>query len=205
MLSFVGAALILIIIPGPDQAMMTRNALGGGRAGGFLTMLGGALGLSVHATLASVGISALVLGSPTAFTVLKVAGTVYLLWMGVQTIRSARRTRRLAADGTSSDPIVQAPLRYVRQGFLSNSLNPKVALFFIAFLPQFLPANTNPLREALLFSAIFALLYVAWFSLYVVTVQMIGTVLRRPSVRAWIEQVTGVLLIGFGIRLILES
>ncbi|MFD7443581.1 LysE family translocator [Streptomyces sp. NPDC059909] len=207
MLTFAAASLVLIMIPGPDQALITRNALAGGRRAGLLTMVGGVLGLSVHVGAAVLGISALLIASATAFTVLKVVGAVYLAWMGIATLRSARHTM---ADDTEGDDGgngdgAQKGTRYLRHGFLSNALNPKVALFFVTFLPQFLPPGGSVLPRALLLSLVFAVIYLLWFSTYVITVDRLGRVLRRPRVRARIEQVTGVLLIGFAARLALQS
>ncbi|RIQ18344.1 LysE family translocator [Jiangella rhizosphaerae] len=206
MTTFALAALVLIMMPGPDQAIITRNALVGGRAGGLLTMIGGVLGLTVHATAAAVGLSALLLASATAFTVLKIAGALYLLWLAVQMLRSAARSRRSPAS--DDEPATAPPRRgaFLRQGFLSNALNPKVALFFVTFLPQFLSADAGSARaEALLFSGVFALLYLAWFGLYVAAVDRLGRWLRRPAVKARIEQVTGVLLAAVAIRLATAS
>lgn len=203
MLTFALAAFVLIMIPGPDQALITRNALMGGRGAGLFTMAGGMLGLSVHISAASLGVSALLLASATAFTVLKVVGTVYLVWMGVMTLRSARRAgprEKRPAAASLSAPRLPAR-RCVRDGFLSNALNPKVALFFVTFLPQFLPTQGATLGRALALSVVFVLLYLLWFSLYVLTVDHFGAFLRRPSVRTRIEQATGGLLIAFGIRL----
>ena len=205
MTTFAIAALVLIMLPGPDQALITRNALVGGRYGGLLTMLGGVAGLTVHASAATLGLSALLLASATAFTVLKIAGAVYLLWLGVQMLRSAIRSRRTPVV----DGLVAVPRRrsaYLRQGFLSNALNPKVALFFVTFLPQFLSADTgSPRAEALLLSAIFAGLYLAWFGLYVAAVDQLGRWLRRPRVKARIEQITGLLLVTVAVRLATAS
>jgi threonine/homoserine/homoserine lactone efflux protein len=201
MLVFLGAALVIIVIPGPDQALITRNALTGGRAAGLLTMLGGALGLIVHATAAAVGVSALLVASPTAFTVLKVVGVVYLVWMGVQTIRAARQ---ITADNAGIEASASPLGRYMRQGFLCNSLNPKVALFFVTFLPQFLPTSGGGLGRALLLSALFAALYLSWFTLYVVIVDRFATLLAKPSIRARLEQSTGVLLVGFAVHLAMQ-
>ena len=205
MTTFAIAALVLIMLPGPDQALITRNALVGGRYGGLLTMLGGVAGLTVHASAATLGLSALLLASATAFTVLKIAGAVYLLWLGVQMLRSAIRSRRTpVVDGPVAAPRRQSA--YLRQGFLSNALNPKVALFFVTFLPQFLSADTgSPRAEALLLSAIFAGLYLAWFGLYVAAVDQLGRWLRRPRVKARIEQITGLLLVTVAVRLATAS
>jgi threonine/homoserine/homoserine lactone efflux protein len=211
MTTFAIAALVLIMMPGPDQALITRNALVGGTAGGLLTVLGGVLGLTVHASAAALGLSALLLTSATAFTALKIVGAGYLIWLAVQTLRSAARTRRSSATGdASADAEVTgstaAPATrrwaYLRHGFLSNALNPKVALFFVTFLPQFLSTGSgSPRAEALLLSAIFAGLYLTWFGLYVAVVDRLGRWLRRPRVRARIEQVTGVLLLTVAVRL----
>jgi threonine/homoserine/homoserine lactone efflux protein len=203
MWSFVAAALVLIMIPGPDQALITRNALVGGRVAGMLTMVGGALGLTIHASAATLGVSALLLASATAFTVLKVVGTVYLVWMGFQTLRAARRAVPVAEPGGRRQG--RSALRYVRQGFLSNSLNPKVALFFVTLLPQFMSTETSTVRRGLVLSGVFAVLYLAWFGAYVLTVDRFGALLRRPRVKAAIERVTGLLLVGFAVRLVLET
>ena len=202
--TFALAALVLIMIPGPDQALVTRSTLVGGRAAGLLTVVGGVLGLTVHATAAALGLSALLLASATAFTVLKVVGAVYLLWMGVQTLRAAARSGREPAEA----PAVRVRLRpatAVRQGFLSNALNPKVAPFFVTFLPQFLSTGESAAGatrlHALLLSAVFALLFLGWFGLYVTAVDHLGRLLRRPRVKAAIERVTGLLLVAFAVGL----
>ncbi|MFF3596005.1 LysE family translocator [Kitasatospora indigofera] len=202
MLTFAAAALLLIMIPGPDQALITRNALVGGRSAGLFTMVGGMLGLSVHVSAASLGVSALLVASATAFTALKVIGTLYLVWMGISTLRSARNRAR-QGDGTAPAQSLSSG-QCLRQGFLSNALNPKVALFFVTFLPQFLPETGRTLGSALKFSVVFVLLYLMWFSLYTVTVDRFGAFLRRPVVRQRIERSTGALLIAFGIRLALQ-
>jgi threonine/homoserine/homoserine lactone efflux protein len=202
MLTFLGAALVLIMIPGPDQALVTRNALAGGRPAGMWTMIGGATGLSVHATAAAAGVSALLLASHAAFTVLKVIGVAYLVWMGVQTISAARRHRNGEPATEVERPVGR--LRYLRNGFLCNALNPKVALFFVTFLPQFLPRTGAVFGYALLLSALFAVVYLCWFGLYVIVIDRLAGFLSRARVRARIEQITGVLLVGFAVRLALQ-
>jgi threonine/homoserine/homoserine lactone efflux protein len=204
-LTFALAALVLIMIPGPDQALITRSTLVGGRAAGLLTMLGGVLGLAVHATAAAVGLSALLLASATAFTALKIVGAAYLLWMGLQALRAATRSRREPVEAPATRARLR-PATAVRQGFLSNALNPKVALFFVTFLPQFLSSDRTAADaarlHALLLSAVFALLYLGWFALYVTAVNGLGRLLRRPRVKAAIERVTGLLLVAFAVRLV---
>jgi threonine/homoserine/homoserine lactone efflux protein len=205
MVTFAIAALVLIMLPGPDQALITRNALVGGRHGGLLTMVGGVLGLAVHAAAAALGLSALLLASATAFTALKIIGTVYLLWLAAQMLWSATRSPRPPVD----EQVDVGPRRrsgYLRQGFLSNALNPKVALFFVTFLPQFLSTDSgSPRLEAMLLSAIFAAIYLAWFGLYVAAVERLGRWLRRPRVKARVEQITGLVLATVAVRLATAS
>ena len=192
-LEFVISSLVLIALPGPDQALIMRNALVGGRADGLRTMLGGASGLTLHAAASAVGVSALLASSAAAYATLKLVGIAYLLYLGVKMLRSA---------GTPSEPA--QPARGGRpflQGFVSNALNPKVALFFLTFVPQFLPDGGSTLPIALALSAIFAALYVAWFSGLVSLVGLASDALRRPRVKAWTERVTGGALVAFGVRL----
>ncbi len=205
MIAFTLAALLLIMVPGPDQALITRNALVGGRRAGLLTMLGGVLGVTMHACAAAVGLSALLLTSATAFTAVKLVGAAYLLWLGIQMLRSA--TRR-GSDEAHVEPSTPTPpgSAHLRQGFLSNALNPKVALFFLTFLPQFLSTDgASPRIQALMFSAIFATLYLAWFGLYVAAVERLGRWLRLPQVKRRVEQVTGTLLVAVAVRLSTSS
>jgi threonine/homoserine/homoserine lactone efflux protein len=207
MATFSIAALLLIMLPGPDQALITHNALAGGRRGGVFTMLGGTLGLAVHATAAAVGLSALLVASAQAFTVVKILGACYLAWLGIHMLRHAARSGQ-SSMGEERGASAEVPQlsTCLRQGFLSNALNPKVALFFVTFLPQFLTADSvSPRVEALLLSTVFAGLYLAWFSLYLATVEHLGRWLRRPRVRARTEQLTGAVLVGAAARLLTAS
>ena len=190
---FLITSLVLIVLPGPDQALIMRNALVGGRTAGLRTMLGGASGLSLHATAAALGVSALLSTSAAAYATLKLVGVAYLVYLGVKMLRSARRPAE-----TEEAP---RPGRPFAQGFVSNALNPKVALFFLTFVPQFLPDSGPTLPVALGLSAIFAAMYLAWFTGLVSLVGLVSDALRRPRVKAWIERVTGGALVAFGARL----
>jgi threonine/homoserine/homoserine lactone efflux protein len=190
---FVIASLVLIALPGPDQALIMRNALVGGRTAGVRTMLGGASGLSLHAAAAALGVSALLATSATAYATLKLVGIAYLLYLGVKMLRSASRPSEPEQEARGGRPFVQ--------GFVSNALNPKVALFFLTFVPQFLPDSGPTLPVALALSAIFAALYLTWFTGMIGLVGLASDALRRPRVKAWTERVTGGALFAFGVRL----
>lgn len=187
------ASLVLVALPGPDQALILRNGLVGGRSAGLRTMFGGATGLSLHASAAALGVSALLATSATAYEALKVVGVAYLLYLGIRMLRSSGRPVAPEGHGRRGRPFVQ--------GFVSNALNPKVALFFLTFVPQFLPDTGSTLPIALLLSGIFAAIYLLWFSGLVVLIGLASDALRRPRVKAWIERVSGTALVGFGVRL----
>jgi threonine/homoserine/homoserine lactone efflux protein len=190
--SFAFASLVLIALPGPDYALITRNALVGGRSAGIRTTLGGATGLTVHASAAALGLSTLLAASAAAYATLKLVGVAYLVYLGL----------RLLLSGRSDEEEKQARRgRWFARGFMSSALNAKVALFFLTFLPQFLPATGSTLPAAPGLAAIFAAIYIAWFSGLVVLVGLVSGALRRPRVKAWIERVTGGALVAFGIRL----
>ena len=196
LLAFALAALVIVALPGPDQALIARNALLGGAAAARRTMLGGACGLSVHATAAALGISALLATSATAFTTLKLVGVVYLVFLALRMLTSraaaAERSRRRARTG---------PRHPFAQGLFSNALNPKVALFFLTFLPQFLPNHHPALPAAFVLSGIFALIYLAWFSALIEIVERVGRALRSPRVQRRLERVTAGALLAFAVRL----
>jgi threonine/homoserine/homoserine lactone efflux protein len=197
MLEFAVASLVLIAIPGPDQALIVRNALVGGRAAGLRTMLGGASGLLFHSTAAVLGLSALLAASATAYTSLKVAGVAYLLYLGVRMLR--------AAGAESGEDDQRRGSRPFSQGLLSNAMNPKCALFFLTFLPQFLPDHGARLPMAVALAAVFEVLYLAWFTGLVALVDRVGEWLRRPRPRAWMDRASGSALVGFAARLAAQS
>jgi threonine/homoserine/homoserine lactone efflux protein len=190
---FAIASLVLIALPGPDQALIMRNALVGGRTAGVRTMLGGVSGLALHASAAALGVSALLATSATAYATLKLVGVAYLLYLGVRMLLSSRKPPEPEHEARGGRPFLQ--------GFVSNALNPKVALFFLTFVPQFLPDSGSTLPVALALSATFAAIYLAWFTGLVRLVGLASDALRRPRVKAWIERVTGGALMAFAVRL----
>ena len=182
MTPFALAALVLIMMPGPDQALITRNALVGGRRGGLLTVVGGVAGLSVHASAAAVGLSALLVASATAFTVLKVVGACYLLWLSVQMLRSAARSRREPEDEeqttTARHPIVLPGPR------LPVERPQPEGRAVLRHIPAAVPVRRHRLpacpRRCCSRGSSRAL-YLAWFGLYVAAVDRLGRWLRRDS------------------------
>lgn len=197
LLPFLALSILLILIPGPDTAVVTKNALIGGHRSGVLASVGVALGLTVWTVAAALGIAALLKASAVAFLVLKIAGAIYLIWIGVQMLRARDQ---VGVIGTRSASSVKA----LRQGLLSDLGNPKIAVFFTSFLPQFVHGGGAVFLPLLMLGGIFAVLTLAWLAAYAVIVGRASALLRRPGVRKALDRFTGVVLVAFGIRLAFE-
>ena len=195
MLTFLGLSVLLILTPGPNQALLTSRVLSGGRRSGFAAVRGLAAGMAVHVAAATAGLSALLASSAQVFGVVKLLGGLYLLWLGIAAIRRARRPASLEPEPESRSG---SPFR---DGLLSMTLNPKVGVYFVAVVPQFVaPGPGASLRVALLLVVYGALCLVFWTG-FVVGLHRARELVRRPRVRAWTERVTGAALIGLGARL----
>lgn len=194
---FLLISALLIAIPGPDTAVVTKHALFGGRRGGVYAALGVSVGLAVWTLAAAFGIAALLRASSVAFLALKVAGAVYLVWMGVQMLR-ARDLAAVRGGGATSGR------RALRQGLLSDLGNPKIAVFFTSFLPQFVDKDGPAFASLLALGAIFCVLTLLWLTAYGIAIGHGATVLQRPAVRRALDRFTGVVLIGFGVSLVFE-
>ncbi len=199
LLPFLAIAMLLIVIPGPDTAMVTKNALVGGRRAGVLAALGVAIGLTIWTAAAALGIAALLHASAPAFDALKVAGAVYLTWIGIQMLRS----RGLVGDEPGAGKGTSGA-RALRQGVISDLGNPKIAVFFTSLLPQFVHGDGPTFAPLLLLGAMFAVLTLLWLAVYALAVGHASEWLRRPRVRRALDRFTGVVLIAFGVRLALE-
>jgi threonine/homoserine/homoserine lactone efflux protein len=203
--TFVGVAAILTILPGADMALVTRNVLALGRRSTFFTILGIASGCIIHATASALGLSAILATSATAFNVVKTIGAAYLVWIGIQSIREAGGpvTRAAGSEqvGAGKKTIIGGPFL---QGFLTNILNPKVAVFYLTFLPQFIAPGEPVLRRSLLLASVHIAMGLVWLTAYAWFIDRLGGVLTRPRVKASLERVTGGLLIALGARLAWE-
>lgn len=204
--SFIVVSLIVIITPGPDTALTIRNALMGGRPAGLATALGVGSGQAIWALAASLGLTALLVAAKPVFLIISYAGAAYLIYLGVQALRSAWSRRTAPPDPgvpLASPRRLAAPVAY-RQGIISNLGNPKMVVFFASLLPQFVAADANAFATLLLLGATFVLLTIAWLSFYVVLLGLAGRALRLGGVRRAIEAVTGVVLIGLGLKIVSE-
>ena len=209
LLLFIAAGLLLNLTPGPDVLYIVSNALRTGARAGVVAGLGITAGCFVHVFAAAVGVSALLAASATAFTVLKWAGAAYLLWIGVRLI-AARVPREAPGFALRGSPPTHEKtgslLAVFRGGFLTNVLNPKVAIFFLAFVPQFIAPATEHKALAFvllgtLFNANSVLVNTGW-ALAAAWMARHGAVQRGMH---WLDRAAGAMFIGFGARLALSD
>lgn len=207
LLAFALAATLLIIAPGPDSMLVMRNTLRGGRRAGWVTAAGTMSGLLVWAVSAALGLTALLRFSRVGFDVVRLAGAAYLVWLGVSSLGLIRR-RHAARAQVSRGPAAPAPAGWAHvylNGVLSNLLNPKIGVFFVAFLPGFTPARVPVTLFTLGLGLWFTAETGAWLGVLAWLVARGAGWLRRSAVQRWLERATGVVLIGFGVRLATES
>jgi RhtB (resistance to homoserine/threonine) family protein len=203
--SFLPVAAVLIIVPGPDTALVTKNAVLHGRQAALGTALGVNLGLVVWTVAAALGLAAVVRASAVAFTGLKLIGAAYLIWLGVQALRAARRQSATAVAGGSVRARHLGGLGGFRQGLASDLSNPKIAVLFTSLLPQFVAARAPTLMPFLLLGAIFVAMTLVWLCAYALLAVRASATLQRPAVARALERFTGIVLIGLGVRLATES
>ncbi|MDN4071975.1 LysE family translocator [Fictibacillus terranigra] len=201
-------AVCLIILPGPDTAIATRNTLSLGKNGGFKTMLGTCCALLIHTIAAVVGLSAIIVKSALLFSIFKYAGAIYLVYIGIKSLWSMKERKietGYAEDSAEQSAHHHRPSSCFRQGFLTNLLNPKVALFFLTFLPQFLERGSDAFVQFSIMGLTYTVLTAVWFFFYVYLINQISVLMKRPATQRIMQGVTGVVLIGFGMKLALEK
>lgn len=204
LLPFVGVSILLVIAPGPDTLLVAKNALLHGRSVGLATVAGVSLGLIVWTAAAALGIAALVRESELAFTLVKILGAVYLAWLGLSALRAASRPLE-DRDFADAAPVRVASVRQgFRQGLLTNLGNPKIAIFFTSLLPQFVSGQRPGPAPFIVLGAVFSLMGLGWLSGYVLLATRLSRLLANRRVKAAIDRLTGVVMIGVGVRLALE-
>jgi threonine/homoserine/homoserine lactone efflux protein len=197
LLAFLALSIAVIVTPGQDTALTIRNTLRGGRRAGVQTALGVVTGQLTWTLTASVGIATLVLAFEPAFTALKLAGAVYLVYLGVRSLAEAISRRTLPAPIA---PSLSGRSAY-RQGLVSNLSNPKIAVFFTSLLPQFVVAGQASFWRLAPLGVVFAGMTLLWLSGYALAVARVGDLLRRSAARRLLDAVTGAVLVALGVRL----
>jgi len=213
---FLVTVALITIVPGPDTALVIRNAVRDGRSAGLLTAIGCTLGLTVWALAASIGLATILALSASLFGIVRLAGVLYLTALGARFLRSAWRVAR-QAEGLGLDQEIGAPTpgigvkiglrartrrgRALIEGLLADLLNPKAAAFFTALLPQFVdPGNVR--ASAIMLGLLAAVAALLGFTTYALLAARVSSVLRRRSPAVVLDAVTGLVLLGFGVSLL---
>ena len=198
--AYLVAAVLLTITPGLDTALVLRTAAVEGPKRAALAAVGIIAGCLVWGAGVALGLGALLAASHLAFTVLKWAGAAYLVWLGVNLIAKPRSGFDVAAGG----PAAGGDFTWLRRGLLTNLLNPKIGVFYISFLPQFLPAGVPAAPFIFLLAAIHGAVSVVWFAGLIGATRPIAGALKHAGVVRWLDRITGGVFLGFGVRLALE-
>ncbi|MDN3609817.1 LysE family translocator [Vibrio ostreicida] len=202
--AFVIAITILTLTPGLDTALVIRNASRGGRVDGFATSFGICLGLFVHAALSAIGISAILAQSAEWFNLIKMVGAGYLIWLGISTLKKAWKAKAMVSGSEIRQPDIEIT-RSLREGFLSNILNPKTAVFYLAFLPQFIDPKGSALLQSGAMASIHFIIAMIWQCGLAQTLVATKRLLNSPTFMRRMEVTTGLVLIGLGTKLLLEE
>ncbi|MBO0962410.1 LysE family translocator [Neobacillus sp. MM2021_6] len=201
---FILMCILLIILPGPDTAMTTKNTLTVGRSGGMKTLFGTCCALLIHTFAAVVGLSAIIVKSALLFSIFKYAGAIYLAYIGFKTLWSLR-SGEVAASVDTNGENKYGKKSCFRQGFLTNLLNPKVAIFFLTFLPQFVDRGSDTFFPFLIMGITYTVLTLFWFILFIYLINQISAFMKKPSTQKVVQGITGIALLGFGLKLALEK
>lgn len=202
LLAFAAAAGLLTITPGVDTAMVLRASASGGRKAGAGAAVGIALGLLVWGAGAAFGLTALLAASAMAFTAVKCIGAGYLVFLGLGLLLKTRKGAQAPPTPANRDA---RSTGYFRKGFLTNILNPKVGVFYVTFLPQFIPHGADVAVFSLVLAVVHVLLTLAWFALLIALTAPLGRALARPRVARALDRLTGCVFLGFGVKLALSE
>ncbi len=203
-IAFLVAISLLTIAPGADTVMVTRNSIRGGFKDGFITSFGICSGLFIHAAVSAGGVSLILLGSANLFHAIKLVGAAYLAWMGLQSLLGAIKGNGTARHIEGAGGAISIK-RSLREGFLSNVLNPKTAVFYMAFLPQFMDPAGNPFVQAMVLAGIHFGIAMVWQSVIAAMVDKAKVFLTTPKIARWFDGIVGTVLIAFGLKLALSE
>ncbi len=203
--AFLIAITILTLTPGLDTALVIKNTSRSGAKDGCVTSLGICSGLFVHASFSAIGISAVLLQSAQLFQVMKWIGALYLIWLGLSSLKATYQgVKGFNVAQTDGYRAFSLP-RSLREGFLSNVLNPKTAVFYLAFLPQFIDPQHSLFMQSFFMAAIHFAIAMLWQCSLSAAISSAQKLLKNSSLLTWMEGITGTVLIALGIKLILDD
>ncbi|WP_027721538.1 LysE family translocator [Maridesulfovibrio zosterae] len=201
-LAFIPVAAILTITPGSDTMLVVNNSLTRSTKDGLCTVAGVNAGLLIHALASALGLSVILMNSATAFEMVKMAGALYIIFLGIQSLRSSRKndlteqTEKICSKGITTS---------LREGFLTNVLNPKVAVFYLALLPQFISPTEDILRKSLLLMTIHFSMGIIWLSFVSLTLGKMRHFISGGKFKKRLEMISGFVFIGLGLKIALSK
>ena len=200
-ISFAVIALFLVISPGPNGLLIAKTVPASGKKAGMASVFGFIVAFYLHGMLSVLGVSVLLTNSAEAFMLFKVLGALYLAWIGIKSLRGVF-TSAPQLDGKVVKSKRNSLSKSFLDGFLTNALNPKVSMFYLAAFPQFIPVGEHALWYALLLISIHALLNLVWFSSLVMLLARLGTMAKQGVFSKCLKVLTGCVFLGFGIKLL---
>jgi len=204
-LTFIAVATLLVVSPGPNGFLIAKTVPLSGHRAGLANIAGFVGAFYVHGTLSIFGISILLVQSANAFFVFKMLGAAYLIWLGIKALRNA-----LSQSSAETNVAVEHQKKPISlknafyEGFLTNTLNPKVSVFYLAAFSQFMPVDGSALSAYSLVTA-HSLVNVVWFSAMVFTLTKVKSATQHPKFKVWLNSITGIVFIGFGTKLALAK
>ncbi|KSU88264.1 lysine transporter LysE [Priestia veravalensis] len=197
LLTFLLLSSFVVMSPGVDTALITKRTVSEGQASGYRMALGITTGSLVHTFAAAFGLSAILMQSALAFEIVKYVGAIYLIYLGVSSFMTRKKQE---TEENLKDQIKPGQSAF-KQGLLSNVLNPKVAMFFLTFLPQFVTPDSSSIQQLLMMGVIYTFLSISWFFVYVFFINYLRSWLLSAKVQRAMDRATGLVLIGFGVKL----
>lgn len=198
--SFAFVAALLVMSPGPNGVLIAKTVPTSGKSAGIANIGGFATAFYVHGALSIFGISIILVQSAQLFLMVKIAGALYLIWIGLKALRDAYK-------GVKA-PAKVAPARRTRthavafgEGFLTNALNPKVSMFYLAAFPQFIPSTGGSMEAAFMLVSVHVLINIIWFGAVIILMSRMTSVAKGVKFQRWLKGVTGAVFIGFGVKL----
>jgi RhtB (resistance to homoserine/threonine) family protein len=204
-MTFVVAISVLTITPGLDTVLVIRNTSRGGWKDGVTSSFGICSGLFVHATLSAVGISFILVQSAWLFQTVKIIGAAYLIYLGICSLRSGWKAGSLGITANQVSDNQFDMKRSFSEGFLSNVLNPKTAIFYLAFLPQFINPEGSAITQSFILAGIHFILAMVWQSSLAFVMERAKSWLAKPKTNQWLQSLTGCVMVGLGLQLLLSK
>ena len=197
--TFTFVAALLVISPGPNGVLIARTVPISGRAAGFANVFGFVAAFYLHGALSVIGISVILVQSATAFTIVKYLGAAYLCWIGIKALLDSFQSNKKIAKGTAARKATIISAFF--EGLLTNALNPKVSMFYLAAFPQFITVGETTVMSSFLLVSIHSILNAIWFGAMVMLLASLSKVASNEIFQRYLKRITGVVFIGFGLKL----